>query len=191
MSKIEDKTRKQIAALEAKYKNLTERKKLLERKDWFLVEVKFTPESLEAYQSKLKSYPDELATWTAQKAQTLLGLPMMFVRSMEPMQPLRPSAYGMSDFPYQGLIRQQVNCHIETDANGSSEKWAVRASQFAQLEQKPHILSITVLDQGERVAALVEETLSKRQAERLAQSTGKNDAQRPAPRAPGESAPAP
>ncbi|MGB9153260.1 MAG: hypothetical protein WCD70_09275 [Alphaproteobacteria bacterium] len=162
MTKISDKARKQIADLQDAYKKLTKKKEAIERKDWFLVDVKFTPETIAAHQAELKAFPDVLAAW--QKEQATSTKPeneKTFGDLMEPSPPLQLSVYNLSDFLHQGRrLPELSSLGIETHADGTGQRYAIRAREFAVLEQKPHILSITVVDRGERVAALVEAKMS-------------------------------
>jgi hypothetical protein len=172
MPKVNDESLRRILNLQDKRKNLAEQKERLDREDWFLIDVQFTLESLANYQIAHAAYPEILIAWRDEQAQ-IPESKKTFLDILEPFPPFPPSAYDMGDFLlHRG---EQAYCRIEKNADSTSERWAVRSCEFARLEAKGHILSITVVDQGERVALLVEETRRSREAERAAELVAQPD----------------
>ena len=141
MTKISDKARKQIADLQDAYKKLTKKKEAIERKDWFLVDVKFTPETIAAHQAELKAFPDVLAAW--QKEQATSTKPeneKTFGDLMEPSPPLQLSVYNLSDFLHQGRrLPELSSLGIETHADGTGRTDMLSAPVSLPSLSKNHI----------------------------------------------------
>lgn len=178
MAKISAETWWQVETIESEYRRLGRRTPELARKDWFLVNVKFTQESIDARQAEIEAYPAKLARWqklyeaAPENLKTYLS-----VRKKHP--PFSISAYDLNDALNRSAEESLRYCLIERAASGKSEKLAIRAAEFDVLDRRPHISSITVLDHGERVAALVEQTMRAQEATRIAEWGVEKKANRP------------
>ena len=157
MSKVDAEGARRVAAMLDRYEKKKERVEDIRREDWFLIEVTFTPEALHAYADARAKYEAKVS-WEEGA-------------SKEKIQPPFPLlTYDLADA--HGAVERADYHLLSLSQDGATEQLAVRVSQFSVLEKRAHVLSVAVLDQGEHLLKVIEESSRAAEARRIAEFGG-------------------